>query len=410
MDDAPAARITAGAYPGRVRAPSTEPAAARVWPLYAGGFLGPFGGAMVIPMLPELRDGLHTTLGVAAAALTVYMIPFASLMVVSGTLAERWGRRRTVRLAYLVYALASVGCMLAPGAGTFLAGRALQGAANAFTTPILVAAISDLVSGPQLGRALGRYGSLQAAGQGFAPLVGGLAAAVNWRWAFAATVLAALALATRPPQDAPPPQIILSSRQRWRSLADARLALTCLIAALLYLTALGVTTLCALLAGDRFGLGPDRRGLVVAVFGAAGLVGGGIIGRQLDRLGIRRFGVAGVLALGAGAALAGWSPNLPVLISALALGGAAGTAGRVAVNSMAVRSVPDNRGGAASLTLACQFLGGALAPVLLIPVYHRNDTLSLVGAGATCLLAAVILALAPARLLPLVKQTDPAAA
>lgn len=65
------------------------PAAAagpRLWPFNAGGFLGPFGGAMVTPMLPELADGLGTSLSVAAWALSVYMIPFAALtrVVVNG--------------------------------------------------------------------------------------------------------------------------------------------------------------------------------------------------------------------------------------------------------------------------------------------------------------------------------------
>lgn len=372
-----------------------------MWPLYAGGFLGPFGGAVVLPMLPELSAGLGSTVPVVATwAMTAYLVPFASLMVVSGTLAERWGRRRTVQVAYLVYALASLGCTLAPDPGTFFGLRFVQGAANAFTTPILVAAISDLVSGAQLGRALGLYGSLQAAGQAFAPLIGGLAGAVNWRGAFLATLLAAGALALVPPPDAPPAAPGSAPVDRWRSLLEPRLGLACAVALLLYFTSLGITTLVALLAGDRFGLGPDQRGLLVAVFGAAGLAGGGWIGRQLDRLGIRLFGILGVLALAAGAGLAGWSPNLAVLVGALALGGAAGTAGRVAVNSMAVRSVPGNRGGAASMTLAWQFLGGALAPLLLLPVYHRDGTLALVAAGGASVVAALVLATVPGRLLP----------
>lgn len=382
-----------------------------MWPLYAGGFLGPFGGAVVLPMLPELSHGLGSTVPVVATwAMTAYLIPFASLMVVSGTLAERWGRRRTVQVAYLVYAVASLGCALAPNPGTFFGLRFVQGAANAFTTPILVAAISDLVTGPQLGRALGLYGSLQAAGQAFAPLIGGLAGAVNWRGAFLASLLAAGALALVPPPDAAPAPPGSTPGDRWRSLLEPRLALACAVALLLYLTSLGITTLVALLAGDRFGLGPDQRGLLVAVFGAAGLVGGGLIGRQLDRLGIRLFGILGVLALAAGAMLAGWSPNLGVLVGALLLGGAAGTAGRVAVNSMAVRSVPGNRSGAASMTLAWQFLGGALAPLLLLPVYHHHPTLALVGAGAASVLAAVVLVLVPGRLLPLTPAADPAPA
>ncbi|MFZ0157662.1 MAG: MFS transporter, partial [Kineosporiaceae bacterium] len=152
----------------------------RLWPLYAGGLLGPFGGAMVTTMLPELAGGLDTSLATAASSLTVYLVPFAAIMLVSGTLAEHWGRARTIRLAYLGYAAASAVCVLAPAAPMFLTGRAMQGAANAFTTPLLVAAISDVVPRPSLGRALGHFGGWQAAGQAFAPLVGGLAAAADY--------------------------------------------------------------------------------------------------------------------------------------------------------------------------------------------------------------------------------------
>ncbi|MFZ2504119.1 MAG: MFS transporter, partial [Nocardioides sp.] len=167
----------------------------RMWPIYVGGFIGPFGGAMVSPMLPELRKGLDTSLEVVASSLTVYLIPFALCMLFSGTLAEIWGRRRTVQIAYLSYAAASLLCALAPQAPLFLAGRAAQGIANAFTTPILMSALADATDTTRLGRALGRFGSVQAAGLTFAPVIGGLCAAVDWRLAFWITLAAALALA-----------------------------------------------------------------------------------------------------------------------------------------------------------------------------------------------------------------------
>ena len=374
-------------------AAASPTAPARTLPLYIGGFLGPFGGAMVAPMLPELRDGLDTTLAVAAANLTVYLIPFAGFMVVSGSLAERWGRRRTVRTAYVGYALASLVCALAPAAPWFLAGRALQGVANAFTTPILLAALSDLAGPQRLGRTLGLFGSVQAAGLTFAPVVGGLAAAVDWRLAFWITMLTALGLATQPPADA----ARRPGNVQWRALVNPRLALACATAALAYLTTVGITTLSALLAGDRFGLPPGARGVVVATFGVAGLLAGGVAGRQLDRRGVRRFGVVGYLSLAGGAVLAAVSPSLLVLVAALALSGVAGLASRVTVNSLAVLSTPGNRGGAASVMLAAQFLGGALALPLLIPVYRVDPTWALVAAAGSCLLAAAVLALAPVR-------------
>jgi MFS family permease len=352
---------------------------------------------MVMPILPELRDGLDTSLSVAAASLTVYLLPFAAFMLVSGTLAERWGRRRTVQIAYVGYAAASLLCALAPQAPLFLAGRALQGVANAFTTPILMAALAEVTNPQRLGRALGLFGSVQAAGLSFAPVIGGLLAIVNWRLGFVVTLVAALALSTQPPPEAVGSAADGRRAGGWRSLANSRLSFACLVAALAYFTSVGINSLGALLAADRFGLPPGSRGLVVASFGAAGLVAGGLVGRQLDRFGVRRFGVLGCVSLGTGAVVAGVSPTLVVLIGALALSGIAGLACRVVVNSMAVRSSPINRGGAASLMLACQFLGGALAPIVLIPVYRQGATTGLAVAAISSVVAAGLLLVVPER-------------
>jgi MFS family permease len=302
-----------------------------------------------------------------------------------------------VQIAYVGYAAASLLCALAPQAPLFLAGRALQGIANAFTTPILMAALADVTHPQRLGRALGLFGSVQAAGLSFAPVIAGMLAIVNWRLAFGVTLVTALALATQPPPDAGGPAREAGRSGDWRHLANARLAFACLVAALAYFTTVGINSLGALLAADRFGLTPGPRGFVVATFGVAGLVAGGLVGRQLDRVGVRRFGALGCLALGAGAVTAGVSTALMVLIGALAVSGIAGLACRVVVNSMAVRSSPANRGGAASLMLACQFLGGALAPMLLIPVYRDGATTGLAVAAISSVVAAALLLVVPAR-------------
>ena len=60
-------------------------------PLYVGGFLGPFGGAVLAVLIPQLRDAFDTTTGAVAAAVPAYLIPFAVLQLVSGTLGERLG-------------------------------------------------------------------------------------------------------------------------------------------------------------------------------------------------------------------------------------------------------------------------------------------------------------------------------
>ncbi len=184
---------------GQLSAPGRRPTGRRErlarGGLYAGAFLGPFGGGHHGGDAARARRELRR-LGRPARPLSVtaYLLPFAAVMLVSGTLGERWGRRRTVLLGYAVYVLASVACVLAGTLALFLAARALQGVANAFTTPLLLAALGATVPPERLGRALGWFGSLQAAGQTSAPLVGGLAAELDWRLAFVGVALVAVLL------------------------------------------------------------------------------------------------------------------------------------------------------------------------------------------------------------------------
>ena len=75
-------------------------------PLYIGGFLGPFGGGIVAVLVPQLRDAFDATTAGVAASIPAYLVPFAVLQLVSGTIGERLGRRRVVRTGYIVYAVA----------------------------------------------------------------------------------------------------------------------------------------------------------------------------------------------------------------------------------------------------------------------------------------------------------------
>jgi MFS family permease len=378
-----------------VRSPRPGASGVRLWPLYAGGFLGPFGGIMVTPMLPEVAAGLGSSVDAVARSMTAYLVPFAGLMVVSGTLADHVGRRRSVRVAYVVYALASLVCLAAPGIVPFLFGRSLQGAANAFTTPLLVAALSEAVPADRLGGALGRFSSLQGAGVSFAPLMVGAVAAVEWRAAFAASAVAGLLLAFVPPPDAVPLRASPAhdaAPSRWRLLLNRRLAFTCAVALLSYLTTAGLMLLSTLRAGDHFGLGPDARGVVMATFGLCGMATGWLLGRGLDRLGWRRFGLTAHLALAAAVGLAALAPTAAALAAAVGAAGIAATASRVTVNSLATGSTPGNRGGASSMALAWLFLGGALAPLVLLPVYREAPGAALPAAACGALAAALLVA------------------
>lgn len=347
---------------------TTQPV--RMWPLYIGGFLGPFGGAMVNAVFPEVAQGLGTDVATAAWSITVYMVPFALFMLVSGTLADSWGRARTLRIAYVAYALASIMSGVAASAPLFFVGRAFAGLANAFTTPLLIAMISDLVPTSRLARSIGTYASMQAAGQAFAPLVGGAAAAWDYRLAFAACAAVALWLAvvtpvTEAPASAP------SGREVWATLLNRKLMRSAATAFTAQFAGVSILVLGAMVAADRFGMEPGPRGALVALFGIAGLLSGRIFGVIADRIGLIRAGCGALATVSVAAAALGVAPGVALLGLIIAIGGAASTGTRVLTNTLAVQSTPANRGGATSVTLAAQFTGNASVP-LLFPLYATN--------------------------------------
>lgn len=340
----------------------------RVWPLYAGGFLGPYCGSMVSPILHEVADGLGTTPEAATASVTAYMVPYAALLLVSGTWAERWGRLRVMRLSLFLFIAASGLCALAPTIEVFLAGRVFQGACNAFTTPLLLAAISDHTPRERLGRSLGLFAAMQAAGQSFSPLVTGVAAIADWRLAFLFPAAVSLALALLPPSAAAAARRA-AGRASWRALANRQLAVAATLSFLCYLPVAALTVLAVLRAEDQFGLGPAGRGAVSAAFGVAGLLCAAALGRSLDRLGPRLLGAAMCVVLAAGLLVAAAGPRLFLLVCGVVLTGVAVPGLRSTVNALAAGSAPSNRAGATSLVLSSQFFGGALAPALYVPLY-----------------------------------------
>jgi MFS family permease len=355
--------------------------------LYAGGFVGPFGGGLVVVLVPELRDAFGISTGLASLALTVYLVPFAALQLVSGTIGERIGRARATRAAFIVYALASAAAGLAGGYAAFLAARALQGAANAFTTPLVLAGLADSTPPRELGRAMGTFAAVQTAGVVGAPLIGGLAGAADYRLAFAAAALVALALAAIPVPGGR--RAAGAAAPRLRDAASPSAVRLAAAAGLTYLGVTGLAVVVALKAGDELGLGPTGRGLLLAGFGAAGVLAGRPAGRAADRHGAARVTVAGALPCCILLPLLGAAASTGALALGWILAGVCSALIWAGLNTLTVGAAPANRGGAISLVGAFKFAGNALAPLIWLPVYAAAPQLAFAGAGATSLLVAL---------------------
>ena len=360
------------------------------FPLYTGGFLGPFGGAMLIALIPNVAEGLDTSLALVAGGITAYMVPFAALQLVSGTLASRLGPRRIVRASYLVYGGAALVCAFSPSIWVFLAGRALMGAANAFLSPILLAALSEVVAPEVLGRSVGTFAAWQAAGMTFAPAIGGALGEVSWRLAFVLVAVVSTVLAL-PRRSLGAIEENARGEGGFRSLANRWIALLGAKAMLGYLGFTAIGFVVVLVADREFGLGSGTRGLVVAGYGVGAIALGRYAGSAVDRLGRPRTALAGALACAAGVLGMAFAPTAWSLALVYLAVGCASAFTWAGLNTITVESFPDNRAGATSVYSAFKFAGVAIAPLIYVPLFDLDTRAPFYLAAGFSLLVAVLL-------------------
>lgn len=325
---------------------------------------------MVTVLIPEFRDVFDVSTTTASLSLTLYLAPFAALQLVSGTIGERLGRDQVLRVAFLVYAIASIATAVTQSIVPFLIARAVQGSANAFTTPLALAKLAVATPEDELGKAMGTYSSVQTAGMVMAPLIGGIAGALDYRLAFVAAAIASVILMVIVPENKPKPDPALVPSIR--SALTARTRWLCLAGAAFFMCTVGLGVIVALEAADQFGVDAGTRGLILATFGFAGVLAGRPSGALLDRVGVRR-----VLAISVGAtalflALTTVAHDVYVITLLWFLTGGASAMVATTLNTLIVHASARNRGGAISIVGSFRFVGAAIAPVVWVPIYHAN--------------------------------------
>ncbi len=144
--------------------------------------------------LPLVSRGLHAQVAGLQWILSAYSIATASLMLTSGSIGDRFGRRAVLQTGLAVFVLASAGCSIAPNVGWLIACRALQGAGGSTLTPMSMGIITATFTGPAArARAIGLWSGTFGVGMAVGPALGGvLAAAWGWRSLFWITILPGL--------------------------------------------------------------------------------------------------------------------------------------------------------------------------------------------------------------------------
>ena len=361
--------------------------------LYFGGMMGPLGTFVMLPMIPELRSTFSVTTGQIGWALWCYLVPFAGLLLVSGTIADRWGRARVLRPAVALYAVATLGCAIAPTYVWFLVARVAQGSMNAFITPLLLAMLTETAPTGRVGRVVGRYAAFQALGQLSAPMLGGIGADTNWRLAYVATAAVGALIALLLPKASTPDEPATSSTPisppQLRTLMRRSTLLVAATAMLAALGPVGARILVALSGRDVIGLTGSQVGVLLFAGGVAGMAAAPLWGIVLDRLGGRRAATIAIVACSALVALLPVAQSTWLLACVWFVAGAATQATVVSFQSLASIAAPDNRAGALSFTLSLRFSGHAIGSIVWLPVFAVSPTAAYLASAAVGGLAVV---------------------
>jgi EmrB/QacA subfamily drug resistance transporter len=181
-----------------------EPERRSGWILAAtilGSSMAFIDGTVVNIALPRLQTAFGASVAGVQWVVEAYALFLASLLLVGGALADRYGRRRLFLIGVGLFALASVACGLARSLGELVAARAVQGVAGALLVPGSLAVIGSSFPKGERGRAIGIWSGFSAISAGIGLLLGGwILDVTSWRVVFFVNVpvaAAALFLAVR---------------------------------------------------------------------------------------------------------------------------------------------------------------------------------------------------------------------
>lgn len=169
--------------PQTERKPDTER-----WVLTAtilGSSVAFIDGTVVNVALPAIQARFKASGGQVQWIVEAYSLFLAALILVGGSLGDRFGRRKVYALGVAVFALASAWCGLAPNIGELIGARALQGIGGALLVPGSLAIISAAFPKERRGQAIGTWSGWTAITTALGPVLGGwLVQHVSWRAIF----------------------------------------------------------------------------------------------------------------------------------------------------------------------------------------------------------------------------------
>jgi len=183
--------VIAAGGPGEACPPASKP-----WVLVAaiiGSSMAFVDGTVVNVALPAIQRELDATAFQAQWVVESYALFLAALLLVGGSMGDRFGRRKVFATGVVLFAGASVGCALAANVQQLIAARAVQGIGGALLLPGSLALISANFTEKERGKAIGTWSGFSGITAAIGPVIGGfLVDHYSWIWAFLVNVPLAL--------------------------------------------------------------------------------------------------------------------------------------------------------------------------------------------------------------------------